>query len=429
MRVKRTFNIDQPELFKKQLLAWSQNSEFCVFLDANQHQEAYSSFDAMLAIGAFTAIKTDTQDAFEQLDEYQKTTQDWLFGYLTYDLKNAVEKLDSKNANPLNFPDLYFVQPLKVIQIQGHQVHFLYLKMIDDEIENDFNFILNQVLEESYAPKNKLQIQSRIHQNEYINAVKSTLKHIERGNIYEANFCMDFYATNSQINPLATYLKLNSISQPPQACYLKFENIHALCASPERYLKFNQGLLISQPIKGTAKRGKTFEEDQILKRELENDPKEKSENIMIVDLVRNDLSKTASKASVKVEELCKIYSFQQVHQMISTITSKPKVAYSPVELLKTTFPMGSMTGAPKIAAMQIMEELESFQRGLYSGSIGYFDPKGNFDFNVIIRSVLYNSKNKTVSYAVGSAITAASIPEKEYEECLVKAKAMKEVLS
>ena len=171
-----------------------------------------------------------------------------------------------------------------------------------------------------------------------------------------------------------------------------------------------------------------LEEDEALKSALFHDEKERSENIMILDLMRNDLSKTAIKGSVRVEELCKVYTFNQVHQMISTVTSQIDKNRHPVDVIKSTFPMGSMTGAPKISAMKIIEELEETKRGLYSGAIGYFSPEGDFDFNVVIRSILYNETNKYVSYSVGGAITAKSDPLKEYEECLVKAKAMREVL-
>ena len=255
------------------------------------------------------------------------------------------------------------------------------------------------------------------------------LEHIHKGTIYEANFCMEFYAENAKINPLEIYKKLNLISEPPFAVYFKNNSNFLLSASPERYLKKENLKIISQPIKGTSKRSFDLEEDEILKIELENNPKERSENIMIVDLVRNDLSRTAIKSSVNVEELCKIYTFKQVHQMISTIVSEVENTSSPVSILQTTFPMGSMTGAPKIAAMQIIEDLEETKRGLYSGTVGYFTPNGDFDFNVVIRSILYNSDNQYLSFSVGSAITSLSIPEMEYEECLLKAKALFEVLN
>jgi para-aminobenzoate synthetase component 1 len=203
---------------------------------------------------------------------------------------------------------------------------------------------------------------------------------------------------------------------------------YIMSASPERYLKKENETIISQPIKGTAKRSDNPKEDDKLKEDLLKDEKERSENIMIVDLVRNDLSKTAIKGTVRVEELCKIYSFDQVHQMISTVTSKVEETTNPIDIIKSTFPMGSMTGAPKISAMKIIEALEKTKRGVYSGAIGYFTPDNNFDFNVVIRSILYNATRQYVSYSVGGAITAKSNPLKEYEECLVKAKAMRTVL-
>ena len=254
------------------------------------------------------------------------------------------------------------------------------------------------------------------------------LAHIHRGDIYEANFCQEFYAETAYIDPLETYKKLNAISKAPFATYFKNHKKYVLSASPERYLKKMEDLVISQPIKGTASRSENKIVDERLKIELQNNQKERSENIMIVDLVRNDLSHTANKGTVTVEELCEIYTFEQVHQMISTITSKVDAKIPPVHIIKTTFPMGSMTGAPKISAMQIIETLEETKRGLYSGSIGYFSPSGDFDFNVVIRSILYNAEKHYVSYSVGSAITSKSEPLKEYEECLTKAKAMKEVL-
>jgi para-aminobenzoate synthetase component 1 len=254
------------------------------------------------------------------------------------------------------------------------------------------------------------------------------LEHIHRGDIYEANFCMEFYAKNATIDPSNIYQKLNSISKPPLATFFKNNQHYLLCASPERYLRKEENKVISQPIKGTAKRFSDSVLDENSKKELSENPKERSENIMIVDLVRNDLSHTATKGSVEVEELCGVYTFKQVHQMISTVVSKVESTIPPIEILQTTFPMGSMTGAPKISAMKIIEELEETKRGLYSGAVGYFTPTHDFDFNVVIRSILYNAQNKYLSFSVGSAITAQSIAEQEYEECLLKAKAMFEVL-
>jgi para-aminobenzoate synthetase component 1 len=397
LRVKKVFTLKNSSLFKQQLLQWSQDYNEVVWLDSNLHSQAYSEFDAVLAVDGFTVLKTDTQNAFEDLKTYQSTTKDWLFGYLSYDLKNDTEQLSSKN-----------------------------LAMVDDEIDEDFNTISSIELFDEVI-SNDLKIHLRTSKDDYFKKLNSILEHIHRGDIYEANFCQEFY-TSGHIKPLETYKRLNAISKPPFASFVRLFDNYALCASPERYLKKTNSTVISQPIKGTSKRSNHKKEDVALIEALENDPKERSENIMIVDLVRNDLSKTASKGSVAVKELCKVYTFEQVHQLISTITSQVDESLSPIDVLQSTFPMGSMTGAPKVSAMKLIETYEDAKRGLYSGAIGYITPNGNFDFNVVIRSILYNAKDTYISYSVGGAITANSIPEKEYEECLIKAKAMREAL-
>ncbi|MCH7525490.1 MAG: anthranilate synthase component I family protein [Bacteroidetes bacterium] len=381
----------------------------------------------MLAVDAFTSLQTDYKNAFEKLKEYQSITNDWIFGYLTYDLKNDIEDLKSNNFDGLNFPDLYFFQPKKLFLFKGNTVEVQYLNSVDDEIETDLQAIRGSNNLSIKQSNNPIKIKLRIHKDEYFEKVNTILSHIHRGDIYEANFCQEFYAENTRINPIEIYLKLNTISKPPFATFLKLKDKYLLSASPERYLKKEGNTVVSQPIKGTARRSCNEEDDLKLKQELFKNEKERSENIMIVDLVRNDLAKTAVSGSVKVQELCKIYSYKQVHQMISTVVSTVDDVH-PVDILKTTFPMGSMTGAPKISAMQIIEELEETKRGLYSGAVGYFEPNGNFDFNVVIRSILYNETKQYVSYSVGGAITAKSDPLKEYEECLIKAKAMREVL-
>lgn len=426
MRTAITKDISQFPNFKNQLLYWANQHREAVFLDSNQYHQKYSSYDAVLAVDAFISIKTDYENAFQDLYQYQSQTKDWLFGYLSYDLKNDTEALQSNNFDGLAFPDLFFFQPKKLFLIKENEVEIQYLRMCDDEIESDFEEILS--LTSNFQLPTSINIQQRISKENYLSKVSKMLEHIHRGDIYEANFCMEFYAENVQIEPLEIYQKLNTISEPPFAVYFKNNFHYLLSASPERYLRKEGTKIISQPIKGTAKRSNDAALDEQLKVDLAKNEKERSENIMIVDLVRNDLSHTATKGSVQVEELCQIYSFKQVHQMISTIVSEVENTTSPIEILRTTFPMGSMTGAPKISAMQIIEELEETKRGLYSGAVGYFTPIGDFDFNVVIRSILYNSKNQYLSFSVGSAVTSQAIPEMEYEECLLKAKAMFEVL-
>ena len=430
MRTSIIKPIENPTTFKRQLLNWAQQYREIIFLDSNTNynkDSKYSNYDLIVAVDAFTAIKTDFSKAFEDLYQYQSHTKDWLFGYLSYDLKNDIEDLKSKNFDGLQFPDLYFFQPKKLFLIKDNTLEIQYLNMCDDEVEDDFDEITNY---ESEITNYELpKINQRISKEKYLEKVSKMLEHIHRGDIYEANFCMEFYANDAQINPSQIYESLNAISEPPFAVYFKNKDNFLISASPERYLKKIDTKIISQPIKGTARRSFDMELDEELKSNLSKDAKERSENIMIVDLVRNDLSHTATKGSVQVEELCQVYTFKQVHQMISTVVSEVDNTTSPIQIIKSTFPMGSMTGAPKISAMQIIEELEETKRGLYSGAVGYFTPNGDFDFNVVIRSILYNSSNQYLSFSVGSAITSQSIPENEYEECLLKAKAMFEVLN
>jgi len=428
-RTIKQFNIHDIELFKRNLLSWASSFEEVVWLDSNFYKQNHSSYEAVLAVEAFTSIKTDYHAAFEDLKEYQSVTEDWIFGYLTYDLKNDLENLASNNFDGLEFPDLYFFQPKRLLFLKGNVLEFHYLGMIDDEIEEDYQQILkNTSAEEISEEKKDLLIKHRIPKEEYLEKVKTMLAHIHRGDIYEANFCQEFYIENTAINPIKTFYNLNEISKPPFATFLKHDDKFLLSASPERYIRKEGTQIISQPIKGTARRAENKEEDALLVSSLENDSKERSENVMIVDLVRNDLSRVALKGSVTVEELCKVYTFMQVHQMISTIKAEVAPTTHPVDIIKVAFPMGSMTGAPKLSAMKIIEKLEETKRGLYSGAVGYFAPNGDFDFNVIIRSIFYNYKKRYVSFSAGSAITAKSKPELEFEECLVKAKAMRKAL-
>ncbi|WP_456420417.1 anthranilate synthase component I family protein [Lutibacter sp.] len=429
-RTSHQIKVKNISKFKIQLVQWAQQFKTAIWLDSNNYQQKHSNFNAILAVGVISKIETNYTNAFQKLKEYQSNVNDYIFGYLSYDLKNDIEKLTSTNFDNLHFPDLFFFQPKKIFLIKGDIIEFKYLKKHQHDIDTDLQEINQQQIinTQQQVTNNQLKIKLRIHKDIYYQKINSILNYIQRGDIYEANFCQEFYSENTAIKPFEVYQNLNKISKSPFATFLKLNDTFLLSASPERYLKKDDDIVISQPIKGTEKRAKNDSKDQKLIKELAQNPKEISENIMIVDLVRNDLSRFAIKGSVKVNELCKVYTFEQVHQLISTISCKVKKNLHPVDIIKNTFPMGSMTGAPKISAMRIIEELEETKRGLYSGAVGYFTPKGNFDFNVIIRSILYNASKKYISYSVGSAITAQSIPEKEYEECLLKAKAMKYVL-
>lgn len=428
MRTTITLPLQDVSLFKKKALQWAQQFTEIAYYDSNMYPDVYSQFESVLAVDAFTSLKTDATSGFLELEGYFKNAKDWLFGYLGYDLKNGLENLYSSNHDGLEFPDLFFFQPKRLFFFEKDAVVIHYLNFVADEIEYDLSDI-NQTFLVDELLKPNLSISAKLNKAEYVNRVNRLKDYIQKGDVYEANFCMEFFSELADINPLQVYNQLNTLSHPPFAAFFRQEKNYTCCASPERYLQKKGSQLVSQPIKGTAKRGQSIQEDEWLVSQLENNPKERSENVMIVDLVRNDLSKTATKGSVEVKELCKIYTFDQVHQMISTITSTLDSAYSAVHVLETTFPMGSMTGAPKIEAMKIIEELEESKRGLYSGALGYFTPDGDFDFNVVIRSIYYNAQKKYVSFSVGSAITSEATAEAEYEECLLKAKAMINVLS
>jgi para-aminobenzoate synthetase component 1 len=360
--------------------------------------------------------------AFEKLAVFRKKYSGWVTGFFGYDLKNEIENLNSANADHLHFPDLYFFVPQHIIIINGNQVEI---------IADDATYILNCIEQQELNQPGQIaaiKLRSRIPKTEYINTVQKIKTHINRGDIYVTNFCQEFFAEHASINPVSVFFHLNEISPNPFASFFKWKDYYIICASPERFLAKRGDKLISQPIKGTAKRGSTQQEDTAIKQELRNNPKELQENVMIVDLVRNDLTRSAKQGSVKTEELFEIHSFTHVHQMTSTVVCELRDDVSAVQAIKNSFPMGSMTGAPKISAMQLMEQYEHSKRGVYSGAIGYFDAEDDFDFNVVIRSLLYNSSEKYLSFQAGSAITYHAEAEKEYEECLLKAKAIREVL-
>ena len=431
-RISKTIPERNSSAFKQKALRWAQQFNEVVFLESNSEaqisKQQYVNYDAVLAIGAQSSITTGYKNAFKKLKTFQNKHKDFLFGHLNYDLKNDIEDLSSSHEDHIGFPDLYFFQPKKLFLWKNNQVEMLYLPDLKAEIELDLQAIKDFTLPQ-ISGSTPLEISSKISKESYFNKVDNILEHIHRGDIYEVNFCQEFYAKNALIDPIAVYHKLNKISQAPFASFVKLQDKFLLCSSPERFAKKQDNKIIVQPIKGTARRVDNIKEDQLLAKTLSNDPKERAENIMIVDLIRNDLSKCAEKGSVKVEELCQVYSFKQVHQLISTVSCQAKKNTHVVDIIKDLFPMGSMTGAPKISAMKIIEEEEETKRGLYSGAVGYFTPEGDFDFNVVIRSILYNASNDYVSFSVGSAITSLSEIEKEYEECLLKAKALKEALA
>ena len=358
-------------------------------------------------------------ELFREIDSFiEKHKNHYLFSCFSYDLKNHIEKLESKNPDEIDFPLLKIWKAEVVLAFQNQNYTIL-----EGELSAEHKRLLEEILEskKSNSLLPKLDFQAKISKQEYLKQLKEIKKEIAFGNIYELNFCQEFSAKNvPDFDSYSLFNQLNLLTKAPFSVYLNLENHEVFCGSPERYIQKTGNKLISQPIKGTIRLGNDEMEDELLKKTLLADPKERSENVMITDLVRNDFSRIAAKNSVNVDELCGLYSFGTVHQLISTISCEIKEKTTFSDILKATFPMGSMTGAPKISAMQISEKHENFKRGLYSGSIAYIKPNGDFDLNVVIRSLILNKKTRTFSAAVGGAITMKSIPENEYEECLVK---------
>lgn len=422
--------IENADLFQKKLVLWSQKFRNVAFFNSNNFSKknnskvSYHSYECIAAIGQLNEIQSSGDDGFSKLKEFHDNSKDWCFGFFTYEMKAFSENLISGNPDKLGFPDYFFFNPEYVFEVQYKKVK---IHFSDINTSKEADLVFNEILDTKYTDGfsiEKPEIKNRTTKEEYLKNVGKIKDHIQAGDIYEMNYCQEFYSDGAEINPAKVYLKLEEISPTPFSCFMKIGDRYLLSASPERFLKKTGNRIISQPIKGTIRRGKNEEEDQQLKYSLYNNTKERSENVMITDLVRNDLSRTAAKGSVVVEELYGIYAFEQVFQMISTISSVLKSDVHFTECIRKAFPMGSMTGAPKIRAMELIEEFENVKRGLYSGSVGYIDPNGDFDFNVVIRSILYNAANKYLSFMVGSAITTKAIPEYEYDECLLKATAI-----
>jgi para-aminobenzoate synthetase component 1 len=420
----KVFYSENIDALKIKGLHWADSFSTACFFDSNQYADPYSAFDLFIAAGIKKELIHSVNDSIKELEAFLSENRSYVLGYFAYDLKNEAENLSSNNPDHLKFPDFHFFLPEHRILIKGNEV-----QIESDQADEIWRLINEFEIPNIKSSAQKNQIQSRFSREEYLETVIEIQKHIQRGDIYEINFCQEFYAENTSINPVEIFSKLNKLSPTPFASYYKTHGRYILSASPERFLSRRGSKIISQPIKGTSSRKADLIQDEKQKKSLLENEKERSENVMIVDLVRNDLTKSAKEGTVKVEELFGLYSFKQVHQMISTVVCEAKNDLSNAQIISNTFPMGSMTGAPKISAMQIAEKYERSKRGVYSGALGYFAPNGDFDFNVVIRTILYNENSKYLSFQVGSAITLDSNPEMEYDECILKGKAITEVLS
>ena len=412
------------------LLNASKKEQFVSILTSNSNKKAkslpkeYVNYNIIAAVGCISKIASN-KNSLKKMRKFADSKNDWLFGYLSYDLKNEIENLSSNNLDNFSVDNLCFFCPKYVLLYKNNhlEIHTYECR------EKCDNFILNLKFDKLKIQQKSISLKSRDSKVSYLNKINKIMKHIKKGNIYEMNYCQEYFADNVNIFPETFFWHLNKKMEMPFSCFMKIKDKYIISSSPERYIKKTGDTILSQPIKGTTARGTNKLEDDKLKKMLIESRKDIAENIMITDLVRNDLSITASKSSVKVDDLCSVFSFKRIHQMITSITSKLDDNFDYVDVIESTFPMGSMTGAPKIKAMELIEKFETFKRGFFSGAVGYINPNLDFDFNVIIRTILYCSSKKYLSLPVGSAITINSDSIAEYEECIVKIKPILEILN
>lgn len=404
------------DAFKKLAYHFTSNYNYNCILDSCKLKTGVyeGKYEFLAAFGAEKIVQNP-----EELEKY-KNENNWFFGVVGYDLKNKFEELSSLNSEIIHTPELLFFVPKIIIGIDREEN----VTLIKGALPPNFWHESEQKHPHRINPE-----EVPIIKEDYLKKINAIHELIREGEVYELNYCVPHKFTYEEFSPINFQIALINKSPVPMAAYFSADSLHLCGASMERYLTKKEDKILSQPIKGTIKKGENIEEDHALIASLLNSEKDRAENVMIVDLVRNDLNKICQTSSVKVSELCEIYSYLQVHQMISTVEGKLKPNTSFTDILSATFPMGSMTGAPKIAAMKHIDELESFKRGWYSGTVGYIQPNGDFDFNVVIRSLLCDEDKKILNYCAGGAITIDSNPENEWEEIQVKTKAITEVLN
>jgi para-aminobenzoate synthetase component 1 len=444
-----SFSITDFKFTKQQMLTWASRVNICCFLDNQSYSTGIpSAFECLLAVGATDILEAPAGNAFSQLKEWASHRKEWLFGHFAYDLATETEPVQPgpipagdrpptpapglSDSDLIGFPDLFFFVPEILIELRTDYIRI-------GSFQNDQEAIWRQIVntpipggDGSAAPPVAPipPFTPRFSREAYLDTVLALQQHILRGDCYEINFCQEFFSQPARPDPLSIWWSLSQTSPNPFSAFYRLNERYLLCASPERYLKKTGTILFSQPIKGTSPRYPDDPAaDQTSRNDLFHSPKDRSENVMVVDLVRNDLSKICIPGSVRVEQLFSIYSFPQVFQMISTITGSLTPGTDWTDAIRATFPMGSMTGAPKNSVLRLIGQYERSRRGIFSGAVGYVTPEGDFDFNVVIRSLLYNRDNRYLSYQVGSGITFYSDPQAEYEECLIKAEGIRKALS
>jgi para-aminobenzoate synthetase component 1 len=399
-----------PILLENRLLELSSSRSFFALYTSQGYASKWGEYELLFAWGAKAVFDTAAlkNGALES---------GWRFGFLGYELRHEFERLSKGNPAIGQWPEAQFFEP----EVVGTLDRAGNLTIYADEPA----VVLTLVLAPEKSRKvgnTALDFQPVETRESYLEAVRRLQEHIQRGDIYEVNYCTAFKAEYESLDSAQLFRQMAQATKAPFSAFVKMDQLELLCTSPERYILKKGDQLWSQPIKGTNRR--LVENNHVQERLLVADEKERAENVMIVDLVRNDLSRVAAKGTVQVEELFGVYPFKNVNQMISTVTCKTRAETSNWDIIKATFPMGSMTGAPKISAMELAEHYEKTERGIYSGALGYIMPNGDFDFNVVIRSIALDAKQGVASAHVGGAITLLSIPEREYEECLLKAESL-----
>jgi para-aminobenzoate synthetase component 1 len=410
-----------PVDFRARALQWASRFAHCAYYEHNDlQQSAAGTFSRLLAVAP---AAPHAPHSLASLPAYLRRPAPLPHcGFVTYDVKNELEDLRSQNFAGLAWPALHFFQPETCLRWLGDAL------LLEGQTAGVLAAIL--ATEVPAAPRPTVPtLRPRLPRAEYLRAVEAVREDILNGEVYELNLCQEFYAERVALDPVAVFGRLNAASPAPYAGFLRYHDHYLLCASPELFIAKEQSVITSQPIKGTRRRGATPADDEQQRLALLHDEKERAENLMIVDLVRNDLARVARTGTVRVPELFGTYGFRHVWQLISTVQAELRPGVGLADILRATFPMGSMTGAPKIRAMQLIEQYEASQRGLYSGSFGYVLPGGDFTFNVVIRSLHYRADTGYLSLQVGSAITYDSVPEQEYAECLLKAHGVLAALS
>ena len=400
-----SFKVDSIDVFKKKLVTWANAFPVFTFLDSHHFaNDPYHKYDFLIGIDALNF----------SLDIEELKEKSFVFGYFGYDYK----EVQPPPSSPfVDFGSSFFFEPRYILYSQQGRI-FINRNMMEAMQ------IMDAIAQMDIFPYQipSLKFHPRTNQEEYQERVERVQEDIRNGRYYELNYCVEFYNEAADIHPIASFFEINKVAQAPMSALVKREHRWALSFSPERLLCLRGHVMASQPMKGTARRClDDAQVDSEIKKDLENSTKERAENMMIADLMRHDMTPFADLGSIQAREICKVYSFAFVHQMISTIEATLKNPLDKWKALKNTIPAGSMTGAPKREVMKAIAEMENFHRGMYAGNIGYVDMDGDFDFNVVIRTLFYDDKSKKIGLNVGGAITLLSDSEKEYHECLLKA--------